>query len=275
MVYKLHNKVMKKLMLKIKDRKGFSLIELSIVLVVVGIMMYGATELYSYSAEKAKIDNTNSTLDAVEKALRLYYQTNDDLPCPADGTLALDDGNFGKEDCGVSIYDDVSRGVVPTRALNLPDSYMFDAWGNRISYFVSKFCWTVGVANWTTCSSQTTLARIYDNTNNASGTDTEDSRTSRAAYVLVSYAKDGVAAWRRDGGANRIPSTVSTTAPEIDNAGVDGAGGLGAGADGNFRDDFARDWKGTETGSGIAGQAGTYYDDIVRWKTPEQISYRH
>lgn len=250
------------------NRKGFSLVELSVVLVVVGILLYGATGLYTVSTQAAKITTNNNILDAIERALSIYYQTHGDMPCPADGTLALTNANFGlgsESPEGTCSYDNFSLagaagGVVPTRTLNLPDSYMFDAWGNRISYFVSDACvnnanWTDGIdGSGTDCVDAANLV-VRDNTD-------ADLRTSVAAYVIISHGKNGVGSWRRNGGATRVPSTASTSTHEAENAHVNTSGANNS-PNAVFRDDFVND--GTV--------AANYFDDFVRWKVEAQISY--
>jgi hypothetical protein len=122
---------------------------------------------------------------------------------------------------------------------------MFDGWGNRISYFVVDACANAFV--WTTpttgCAVATPLLTVQDN-------NTPNTRTVTAAYVVVSYGKNGLGAFNRNGVAN----TVATAASEIENDT----------ADTTFRDDFIRDWDGV---------GATYFDDMVRWKIPAQISY--
>jgi prepilin-type N-terminal cleavage/methylation domain-containing protein len=257
------------------NRKGFSLVELSIVLVITGIMLYGATNLYAASSQAAKISANNSTLDAIERALRLYYQTYGDLPCPASGTLALNDQYFalGRESPeGTCTYDNLpltnaAAGVVPTRTLNLPDSYMFDAWGSRITYVVSDYCvnnttWTDGIAgSGTDCADAANLT-VKDNTDTAGGSvfDTDDNRTTRAAYVVISHGKNSAGAWNRNGTRISV-SGLTTSIPELQNANKNSVNT----DDLNlvFHDDFFND----------GAVAANYFDDFARWKTEAQISY--
>ena len=261
---------MKKLLKSARNKQGFSLVELSIVLVIVGIMMYGATSMFTITAEKARLDATNTTLDAIERALKLHYRTVRDLPCPADGRLALTDANFGirqetVDGTCVQLQVDnwsvanIDVGVVPTRTLNLPDSYMFDGWGNKITYVIDNDCDITTISWATAITGCAATANITVQDNNV-----PTQRTANAAYVIISHGKNGVGAWRRNGGATRIPSVATTSTHEIENAAVNTAG-VTTGADTIFRDDFIKDW------DGIA--AASYFDDIVRWKVPAQISY--
>lgn len=261
------------------SKKGFSLIEIALVLTIVGIMLYGTMSLYSISTEQAKVTGTNNTLDVLERALRLHFQIAGDLPCPADGSLAVTDANFGlgrewSDGATAAIHKclyDLSEagppsegatnryiGIVPTRTLNLPDSYMFDSWGNRITYVVSSKC--TNSATWNDPATATDCAdavklNVRDNTS-------ASDRTTVAAYVLISHGKNGVGAWRRNG-ASRIPRTASTSTQEKENAQVDTSGAVET-ADIIYRDDFIKDWSGIATAD--------YFDDFVRWKTEAQIS---
>ena len=219
-------------------KKGFSLIELSIVLVIVGIMITGAVGMFTLQAEKARIDSTNTTLDAIERALKLHFRTNGRLPYAADGALALSHANFAIPN------GTATTGVVPTRTLNLPDSYMFDGWGNRISYVVTADC--ADLPAWTFAAPCVGTLTVADN-------NVPTNRTTTAAYVIISYGKNGLGngAWPRNGGST--PATTGASAAE--NANADKAT--------PFRDDFIKDW------TGVA----VYFDDMVRWKVPAQISY--
>src|SRR6185312_11049208 len=87
----------------------------------------------------------------VEQALTGFMASNGRLPCPADGSYAVNTANFGVEaanpgsctggapaaplgpDAGTGY---VVGGVIPTKTLNLDDSYQFDEWGRRITYVV-------------------------------------------------------------------------------------------------------------------------------------------
>ena len=259
--------------------------------------MYGTLEMYTYTAEKAKIDTTNSTLDAIERALKLYYATNGDLPCPADGSLAVTNTNFGlgtETDDNLTshrcLYDNLYgvanslssvdgngfSGVVPTRTLNLPDSYMFDGWGNRITYVVdtpcvNSFYTRVAECLLVTAANPGPTIKVFDNSDSNTGTaapeDPADKRTGSAAYVVISHGKNGIGAWHRNGGTARIPSTATTSVAEMENAHVSTAGALATGGDtpnDSFRDDVIKDW---------TGVGASYFDDLVRWKTAAQIAY--
>lgn len=67
-----------KLINKLKNRKGFTLVELIVVLAVLGVIMAIAVPKFTGVQEKAKKDADNSTKVLVEKAAELYYYTTDE-----------------------------------------------------------------------------------------------------------------------------------------------------------------------------------------------------
>jgi hypothetical protein len=127
---------------------GYNLIEQSIVIVILMVIMSGIYrgEDRINNADKLKI--TNKRLDAIERALSGYYIENDGrLPCPAIASSALGNVALGAEytssnvcatTTGIVSSGNIFYGIVPVRSLNLPDTYLFDGWGNRIGYAVDN-----------------------------------------------------------------------------------------------------------------------------------------
>jgi hypothetical protein len=111
----------------------------------------------------AKQSELKTKMDAIEKAIEAYVKRNNFLPCPADGTYAMSAANFGLTGGTLgggtcsngATYDgngnrtadstpptanfylgNIAGGVVPVRALGLPDEYAIDPWGGKFSYAV-------------------------------------------------------------------------------------------------------------------------------------------
>src|SRR5262245_50399834 len=83
--------------LRARMREGFSLLELSVVLTVVGLISAGGMMFGMQQVETAKRVQTENKLKVIEDALMAFRTINGRLPCPADVSLAKTHANFGLE----------------------------------------------------------------------------------------------------------------------------------------------------------------------------------
>lgn len=132
-----------------KQEKGFTLIEVAIVLVIGGILLASASALLLNYMKKVQFSTTERRLEAVDEALALFLSLNGRYPCPADPAALIDDpgGNFGVEvaTCNLAANAPNGRGGrivrigdVPVRTLNLPDDFIGDSWGGRFTYAITE-----------------------------------------------------------------------------------------------------------------------------------------
>ncbi len=157
-------------MKKVKDKKaGFNLVEISIAVMVAGILMAAALTAENNYLLQEKISVTKARMAAIDAALVRYADNNSAFPCVASLTDPVGSATYGTQvtDCsiipagpisslptGISpgtyrtagsvfntlpSYDFWNRtGAVPVRTIGLPDQYMMDAWGSRFVYRVSE-----------------------------------------------------------------------------------------------------------------------------------------
>lgn len=153
----------------ISNNKGFTLIELSIALAIIGFLLAGfAAGLKVYYTEK-KFVETQDNLKTVQAALSDFVEINGFLPCPTTRTIArgtaipgaapLADGSPRLEghatDCTVAVVGGVTEipglpdpvsginlpvrvGAIPYRHLGIPQESTMDAFGNRLTYAVTR-----------------------------------------------------------------------------------------------------------------------------------------
>src|SRR5688500_2018312 len=120
--------------LKFSDyEKGFSLIEMAMVLMIIGTLMGGILVAVSQTTENSRRATARNQLREVETALYGFAQLNGRLPCPA-----LHDSN-GIEDPDGGGGCTRSNGFVPSATLNLngavnADGLLLDPWGNPLRY---------------------------------------------------------------------------------------------------------------------------------------------
>jgi len=120
---------------------GFSLIELSIVLAISGLLMAGFLEVYSTTQQKQRYDITKQRLKDIRTALTFYTITHGNLPCPASpsGDYSADKCAHGDAIPGVEKYkDDVLTGILPMKELRFNSDQIQDGWGHQFTYAVSR-----------------------------------------------------------------------------------------------------------------------------------------
>ena len=121
---------------------GFTLVEMAIVLVIVGIaaaMVIGAS---GTMLDTQKRKAARNTLDSADAALANFVAVHKRLPCPADGRIANGALNAGVEvlaaapatgACNAAIQ---AFGVLPWVTLGLGEGDAIDPWNGRLSYRV-------------------------------------------------------------------------------------------------------------------------------------------
>lgn len=198
---------------------GFSLLEMSIVLVIIGVVTGGGAVILTASVEKQQYDETNFKMEAIQKALLNFRRSFNRIPCPGDLTLNITNANFGIEaarsagptnicSSGTPAATFTSNfamwtglvefGNVPTRTLGLPDEYAFDGWGRRFVYTVH---------NALALDNSFTTIPIDDVGVRTSVASFVGPKTSSAIYVLTSYGPNGHGAYSRDGSPIYMGST--------------------------------------------------------------------
>lgn len=117
--------------------RGFSLVEMAIVLVILGFVM-GAL-LLPLQAQRNQLfqSQTENTLETAKKALLGYAQSTGRLPCPASaGSNGMEDPILVTGTCTVQIgfLPAVTLGIQPVDA----NGFAVDAWNNPIRYGVTQ-----------------------------------------------------------------------------------------------------------------------------------------
>jgi len=156
---------------------GFSLLELSLALIVVGLLTALALPLISSQRELAARQEALRLLDQVRDSLIGFAMTHGRLPCPA-----APEG-LGREDCSRE------HGVIPWATLALVAS---DPWGHQLTYHAhARFTQPPAPGQASAITLDTTgQARIKASTQ--SGSDLADG----LAAVIVCHGARAAGAWR-------------------------------------------------------------------------------
>ena len=125
-----------------KNGRGFSLVELAIVVVVIALLLVTTFEGGEYFLLQNQIKSTNVKLNAIQKAMEIYVRRTGHLPCPSYLTE-----NNGSEvvNCQTAANNSLKgfyksgkfiSGGVPYRDLNLSADMSYDSWGGKFTYKV-------------------------------------------------------------------------------------------------------------------------------------------
>lgn len=131
------------------NSRGFTLVETAIVLVIGGFiltMLFNSLNIY---LKNTKISTTRERIKIIDEQIQVYLNDQGHLPCPARlGQIGMLAPTYGVEtNCNNPAIanqtfpldgNNIRLGMVPTRTLNLPDDFGYDAWGNRIVYAVTR-----------------------------------------------------------------------------------------------------------------------------------------
>ena len=141
-----------------RPKSAYTLVELSIVILILAVLMTGGLTITIGSFNKAKKISTQNKINEIYKSLGKFLLENKRLPCPASLELTKNDNSYGVEygngsGCGTGavgsgVYvnptnPNIFYGMIPAKTLNLPLSMGEDDFGSKISYVIDQRFTTV------------------------------------------------------------------------------------------------------------------------------------
>jgi len=114
---------------------GFTMIELAIVVLILGLILGGLAMPLATQRENARLRDARQQIDDVQAALEGFVLANGFLPCPATP------GSNGTAAAGAGICT-AQHGFVPATTLNVSgsrndDNLLLDPWGSPLRYSVT------------------------------------------------------------------------------------------------------------------------------------------
>lgn len=188
-------------MVRLMNNKGFSLIEVAIGIILVGLLTLPLIEVYKIQAITADLNVNLAKFNDARSRINNFVVINDRYPRPASLTAAPDDVEFGIEvplspaidDCdmwptpqGVCrvVGHGILIGAIPTKAIGSDNEAGTDRWGNKILYAVTE-------AETTTYNSSNGIIEVVP-VNTTPFTDFAD-------FILVSHGESALGAYTFDG----------------------------------------------------------------------------
>lgn len=193
----------------IDRRRGFTLIELALVLVVLGLMTGFGLQLFRVNGDLACYQRTQRQLAVIQQRLDSYARANNRYPKPAIMTVGSNSARYGIEgpisytpdsldyakaapssiafvtltapvgsEPALPASSKVLIGALPHVTLGLPGDYAADCWGNKYLYAVTNYLTSSHAAGY---PAETGRIRIHTGTAAAPVV-----LTNRAAYAVIS-----------------------------------------------------------------------------------------
>jgi prepilin-type N-terminal cleavage/methylation domain-containing protein len=147
--------------------RGFSMVEMAIVLVIFSLVIFGSLQAFSSIQEQKSYDDTNRRLNAAAEAILAFAIVNKRLPCPAaPNTTGVEVLATGTAATGGTCANTFS-GFVPAQTVGVqPTSttgYLVDAWQNPIRYAIAGSVALTGCTGSSTTPQFTSVANLKAN----------------------------------------------------------------------------------------------------------------
>lgn len=241
---------------------GFSLVELSIVILIMGLILGGIALPLAQQRDNARLAEAERQIDDVRDALEGYLLVNGELPCPATpgsgGAAAPSGGSCTRQ-----------HGFVPATTLDLrgsrnDDNLLLDPWGAPLRYSVTAVD-TDGNGDWdfvnaadlrivglAALAPDLVVCRTASGASATACGSANDTLTATTPLVVYSLGKD----WAQ-----------FSSSDQVENVGAN----VGGGPSGtSYR--VAVDNVFVSRGRSI--QAGNEYDDVVAWVSANAVYKR-
>lgn len=249
---------------------GFTLVELAVVIVIIGILASMGITALNVQMTNAAISVTKKNQDTIKDALIGYLGKNKRLPCPATDNLGGLDAT--SRNAVVPSNCKTYFGLVPYIELGLPKSVAVDGWDNFFTYAVSSQ-WTATLNTSVTPTAGGNITNKALNGFNVgnSGSITVKTRvpasqnpptsvttnSSKAVVALISYGLNGSGAFASKGtqrvapsGADEVANAIApTTLPLVSRT---------------LTTLYQREFTDKDAGYGA-------FDDVVLWLSPNDI----
>lgn len=156
---------------------GFTLIEMAVVLVVVGLMLGGLLMPISAQLDQRNYTETRRAMSDIREALLGFAMVNGHLPCPA---ISVSDG---REDRATSGICNKRAGFLPWADLGLPK---LDGWGHLYRYSATQV-----FIDATPKASLTSTPDILIKTRDTTGAAVNLTNSGTVVAVVLSFGKNG------------------------------------------------------------------------------------
>jgi prepilin-type N-terminal cleavage/methylation domain-containing protein len=224
--------------------RGFSLIEMSIVLLLVALLLGSILVPLSAQVDQRRASDTEKQLDAIKESLIGFAIANRYLPCPAVSAT-----NGAEDRTGTACTGGKRVGFLPWVTLGIT---RYDSWANLYRYSVTP---AFSVSDPANLFNLVSVGDITLQARDGVGTAINLSAANSIPVVVLSHGKNGYGATSLDGAARAVPASWTNVLDEYNNA--------------NNATSF---WARVPTDN--TAVTGGQFDDVVTWISPSILFSR-
>lgn len=205
--------------------RGFTLVEMAVVIMLIGILMTFGIKLASSFQDRAAYSVTKDKQSKIEDALRSYLAQNGRLPCPASilsPPTGVEDPLVFNGTCTAN------PGIVPYVTLGLPRDSAVDGWSRLFLYEVANSQNPACVTSWVINSNFVVAPyrTFHDGENgcisvvddqNGDGAITADIIRNNIVAVVISNGPNGEGGYSQNGVLSQLSEADTTASRERDN----------------------------------------------------------
>lgn len=221
---------------KVNNSNGFSLIEVAIGLMIVGLILVPMLHLMEAESKRNAAAKAEGTINAVGSALNQYLNQKGHYPIPADRDTARGDADYGttvaiagvgacaattaavcRADIDGNVLttnDRVLIGAVPFVELGLSEKQSLDEYGNKLTYAVSEVL--------TNVAGYSETAGVISVINQTGSANTSTDNPASTHYIVVGHGRDRGGAYSPATGA--LVEACGAPGVEMDNENCDNDG---------------------------------------------------
>lgn len=223
---------------------GFTLIEIAIAMMVVGMILIPALQIYDIWLKQKVTAETNNNQRVVHSALGKYVARYGAYPLPADPSIPLNDMGSGQSVVGPVatactavitdvcvtntnsvdttadadvVADNVLIGDIPYATLGIPYQAILDGYGYKMKYAVTQRLTATGTFN----NGHGAIEVLNDGRDAARTSAYGAAGAARGHYVIVSHGADNKGAFS-PGGTIPQPCGLVTDGRDFENCNNDG-----------------------------------------------------
>ena len=214
-------------MTRVRLQSAFTLTELAIVILIIGLVLAGLSGPMSRQFQQAQANNTQERLNNAREAVMAFAIANSRLPCPDRTGDGLEDRRNAGDPAAVGCLTNIYEGFLPWATLGIQQD---DYWNSRLRYRVSaEFTRATNDTSAATCAASGTNPNVCTFEIGDSGDipvrDGQAGRpgsvflmnttivpSSGAVAVILSHGPNGLGATATDGTVRGVPAGGSDEA---------------------------------------------------------------